>query len=384
MDLQHQQWTKDYQLFIYKNILSKAIPSVPGDSNVNTRRIKLVESEPMVVWIRAVTDRSVNPNQMGNYESLEYLGDLEMADHFSAMLLRKYPDIDEKTLTYLKNNKVWKNEQAKLSDSLGLSKFARTIFPMNISKKEDLLEALFGALRILGDKYFGLGQGSLLSYNMIEYLYGDMIINFDILKLKNAKEQFKEIADKLSWFTGKKTIDQFGIAKETLDPKTGALLGYRLIYSLNNLAREWLTTNKYKIKNRGVLADVTDKDKGLVETRGAIEAIDALKDLYNIDWNVADEYKSRKTKIPYSVALQKRMKQDGYAELTIQDNRSGLNVPVHPFMLQLIGVKADGTLDIILTVVKEVDITYKGFNRALYDVYLQKGKQPLGSILNLK
>ncbi len=384
MDLQHQQWTKDYQLFIYKNILSKAIPSVPGDSNVIARRKKLVESEPMVVWIRAVTDRSVNPNQMGNYESLEYLGDLEMADHFSAMLLRKYPDIDEKTLTYLKNNKVWKNEQAKLSDSLGLSKFARTIFPMNISKKEDLLEALFGALRILGDKYFGLGQGSLLSYNMIEYLYGDMIINFDILKLKNAKEQFKEIADKLSWFTGKKTIDQFGIAKETLDFKTGALLGYRLIYSLNNLAREWLTTNKYKIKNRGVLADVTDKDKGLVETRGAIEAIDALKDLYNIDWNVADEYKSRKTKIPYSVALQKRMKQDGYAELTIQDNRSGLNVPVHPFMLQLVGVKADGTLDIILTVVKEVDITYKGFNRALYDVYLQKGKQLLGSILNLK
>lgn len=372
-------WVQKYQAFIYKNILPKIVP--PNDI---TNRRKLVELEPMKMWIRAVTDRSFNPNQLENYESLEYLGDLEMATQFSAMVINKHPDIDEKTLTYLKNNKVWKHEQAKLSDSLGLPKFIRTIFPISISKKEDLLEALFGALRILGDKYIGVGQGSILTYNMIVYLYGDIIINFDILKLKNAKEQFKEIADKLSWFEGKKSIEMFGNMIEILDPKTSALVGYRLVYSLNILAKQWLTSHGKQIKNNGLLADVTGADKTIVESQAAIDAINTLKQLYDLDWNVADKIKTEQTEVKKSTALIRRMKEDNYIDFNIQDNRGNINDPVQQYIIQLIGLKSDGTKEIVLTVIKEINIAHKALIRTLYDLYIQRGKQPLGIIISIK
>ena len=374
------KWFSDYQKYIYTNILTIALPG--NDADTIAKRMTLVSTNPMKMWIRAVTDRSYNPNQAENYESPEFLGDYEMTNQFAAMLMKKYPDIDEETLTLLKNSQVWKYEQASLADKIGITKYILSIFPITVSTKEDVLEALFGIMRLVGDEYLGLGQGSIMSYNMVIHLYGNINKDFTRETLKNAKEQFQEILDRLDWFALKtKNLESFGKAIEIKDPRTSAIIGYELVYRLNNKAHRWLNTQGIEIKNAGIIASVKDKEKATILLKGAEEAVRNLKKYYNIDLNFVKEFKKKQTEV-YSIPLQNKMKQDVYVKLVIRSNQKS-NKLIKPIFNQLIGIKEDGRAEVILTTNKESDIAYKSSKQILYDIYIEKGKQPLNKVIRI-
>lgn len=379
MTTQVSNWLREYQVFIFTNILSKALPDT--DPNIISKRKELVKQEPMKLWIRAVTDRSYNPNQTENYESPEFLGDSEMANHFSAMVIKKHPNVDERTLTLLKNTQIWKYSQSEKCDNIGLSKFILSIFPINHSTKEDVLEALFGMMRIIGDQYLGLGQGSLMCYNMIESLYGNLNIDFSSQTLKNAKEQLRDIADKLDWFDEQKKLNVFGHPIEIKNKRTGALEKYKLTYKLPQKALFWLKTHNHTIQNQGVVADVEDIDKSVILFKGADTAVSNLKQFYNIDLNYAEEYKEKQHE-HYPQSLLNKMQQDDFIRLFIRDNKIAKK-PVRPIFTQLIGVKDNEKSEIIVTVKKDSDITFNAMKNILYDLYIKNGRQPLRNVITI-
>lgn len=364
-------WVEKYQEHLYLHIAPLVIPD--STENAVKLRKKFVNNESMKYHIRGVTHESFDPNQTKNYETPEFIGDSIMGLTYPQIYAEKFPNTDEETLTNLKSAKLWKNEQAKISRKLGLDQFIRSVIPITIDMREDVLEALFWSVMEIGNNIFGPGVGYVMCKNLMINLYSDSVVLIDAIDLKNPKALLKEIGDKLHWYDGPSTINAFGVPKENVD-KYQKVKKWRLVFRLTPRAQAWMHAHGKNIVNNGVLADVTNVKKKDAEDDGAIQALKNLKDLYDLDWRKADEYKIEPE---YSDDVKRQMKKDKFVNIEVIKHK---DIDYY----QLVGTKEDGTKSIALTVFNDTSATVTNVEGSIITRYGIIGSKPLGELIRLK
>lgn len=370
-------WLPKLQRHIFTDITPLLIGKSPDAVNL---RKKLVTEEAMVIWKKPYTHRSFNPNDSENSEPSEYVGDAIMGVNFAIILTTKYPNITAEVLTDLKNAKVWKYEQARIADDLGLAKYLRTNVPISVSDKEDILEGIFGALIQIGEIVFGdVGNGFVLCRNLMINLYGGMSYEFDTLKIKAPANQLKEIGDKLKWWKDKTgSVDEFGIARPLFD-QFKKTTGYELTYTLNSKAIRWLRSQGHEIINEGIIAHQTRDGKKDTKNAAIQEALINLKKYYGIDWVTAAQ--STRLVKEKDQGVLKRMERDGVINIEIErydkEEHNGMEY------YQLLGIKADRKKIILLTAVKDPTQGKINENIELINYYKNHGAQDPSTIIRL-
>ncbi len=363
-------WATEYQQHLYFHIAPIAIPDSTEDADELRKRF--VNNDAMPYHIRIVTHDSFDANQSRNLQTPEFIGDPIMGLIFSQLYAEKNPEIDQETLTNLKSAKVWKAEQAKLSQKLGLDKFLRSVVPISESIREDMLEAMFSAVMDIGNKFFAPGVGYVMCRNIMIYLYADVVVSFDPITIKNPKAQLKEIGDKLHWYDGAATIDAFGLPTKQKD-KFHKTTSWNLVYYLTPRAQAWMRAQGKDIVNKGILADVTTKKKDDVTNEAVIQALKTLKDVYGVDWHVANK---KKMNIEYSDDVKNQMKKNDYKTMEIVKFK---DIDYY----QLVGTKKDGTKEIALTILNETRATVENVKSSIITRFGILGKRPKTDIIKL-
>jgi dsRNA-specific ribonuclease len=138
-----------------KKIISTILPAITGDSDedsvITEKDLSDMYDASVSHWHAAFTDSSWNPNEGKNYEQLEKLGDSTAKLGLQENMVAVRPTISEHELTVAVNTILAKQEQARVSEELGLPKFLLSLYPdVNISETEDLFESFFGALYVMG------------------------------------------------------------------------------------------------------------------------------------------------------------------------------------------------------------------------------------------
>lgn len=378
-------WAQNLQSYIFDTITPLVILKSSNISDEWTPkelelRRDLVNESAMRIWILVFTHRSYNPNEEENLEPREFVGDALMGKIFSAALTATNPDITAESLTNLKNEKVWKKEQAKIADELGLAKDGRlhTSIPISIDDKEDLLEAAFGGLYAIGEKVVGEGNGDMLCRNFMIRIYDLGNLKFDPVKLRPEANQLKEIGDKLKWWAGETgSVKELGIAVPVKNAQ-GKTTGFTVTFTLPEKAQRWLTRNGKPIMNGGVIARQSAPQKSDANTAAIKEGLLNLKRYYGLDW--AEAARLSKLVSDRDDILSKRMRTDKVIEIELErfdPKRRGAEY------LQLIGVKEGGKRVILLTVVKDPSLGRINEKKAIVDLYRNNGSRPPGEIVRL-
>lgn len=161
--------------------------------------ILLGEQALLKYWIPAFTHSTVDPNN--HYQTIELYGDLAMNYIFGEILRKRFgSQINQENGTLLLNKYMSTNFQAELADYLELGYYFRKdqlIPDINIKIKEDLTEALFGALNVSCNDLFGEGFGFAYCYNLMNQIFSN--VDIDINVEKDPITQLKEIFDKKGW-----------------------------------------------------------------------------------------------------------------------------------------------------------------------------------------
>lgn len=371
-----KDWLKSYQTFVFTNVTVLAVPETSKDS-LEIRK-QMVSQSAMKIWIRMVTHSSFEPNNDSNYDPLEKFGDSIIKTTFESIVLPFYPNIDAQSLTNLEAAQLWRGQQSKLSDEIGLSKYLRSIVIINEHIREDLLEAMFGAIFFVGEEIIGHGNGFMMCYNATRNLYEDTIkkIDFSLYSKtvisKNPKQELKEIGDKLGWYSGKPSVKEFGSPVQVKN-KFGEVIYNEVTYTLPLNAITWLQANGYKILNDGFLASARTKESKDIENEIAIKTLQILKRDYNIDY----EFASYGKKKAFPTSVENKMKQDNIIDINIIKDKYSEHY-------QLIGNDSDNRRYILLTVINETRGTAQNVKNEIIALYGNEGKQPKGNIIKLK
>nr|QBK90620.1 MAG: ribonuclease III [Pithovirus LCPAC104] len=195
-------WETHLKNFIKNEILPIALDNEQVIS-------KLTNSKSMEVWKNVFTSSKWNPNNGENYELYEYYGDSVMRTHFDNYIIKKFPKISQEEATNLRIHYLSKIEQGKISGNLKLDEYVRTPIRKDTSLREDLLEALFGGLHMLGDSTFKLGMGNALTYNFFISIF-DKIGGIDLkFSFGDYKSKVKEIYDKTAWQKDLSSLEEY-------------------------------------------------------------------------------------------------------------------------------------------------------------------------------
>jgi dsRNA-specific ribonuclease len=188
----NMEWYEGLRSYLRDQVLPLVVKS-------EENRKKLVSDEAMKVWIICFTHESYNPNVGQNYEELELVGDHSMESNFMMYLYLNYPKMTRSDLSQLKSHYMSKPAQAQMSLKLGLNKWVRyRTININMHTFEDIIEAFFGGLHILGDQVFKFGAGNGLCYAMINWLFEDTPVDREYTKGK-PKTIIKETFEMLHW-----------------------------------------------------------------------------------------------------------------------------------------------------------------------------------------
>lgn len=145
-----------------------------------------------------------------NYELYETLGDSTLNKCIVWYLTRRFPQIKysssgNEVITELKKTAVSKGSYSKHLDTLGLSKFIRyrqlpytmgdkqLYITIDNSMKEDVFEAMMGALEDLIDSKIMIGTGYTVIYNILTSILDTMYISIDLNEIVDAKTKLNEV-----------------------------------------------------------------------------------------------------------------------------------------------------------------------------------------------
>nr|QBK89846.1 MAG: ribonuclease III [Pithovirus LCPAC101] len=281
-------WLKGLQNYIYESILSKSLSR--KDINYDDSRYKLVSGKGMEVFVKAFTHDTVEPNVINNYETLEELGDSSVDTAFTALLIKKFPDIEANVYSDMKNYYLAKTKQAELSNELGIPKWMRLTIPHDEGTMEDGLESVHGALFVVGERILGPGNGQLLNVNFVHNIYDMDNITIDILM--DPISQIKNIFEILHWFpSDQKQLDMDKI--ESIKKKSSSQWQFDII--IPEEGRDFIRNNKIGIfegKSRPILASQWGNNRNTAKKNAYLQAIDILNDEYGINIkNAKDIYK---------------------------------------------------------------------------------------------
>lgn len=330
---QEQEWAEGLQNYLYNVLLPLA------ETNPDFR-IKLVEEEAMASWIVAFTHESYNPNMVENYEEFEKLGDSVMKTTFYRYLMSRFEYLNKMQISQLGNYYVSKPVQAELAKKFGLVDWLRSGSQIDTHMAEDILEALFGALLLIGDQVYPMGNGYVLSYNLLVNIYNS--IEIDLIHARDPpKTEVKNIFDKLKFGSVIETWYESGYGNGT----SGT---YELLFPKS--IHEFILTNfKVDISKRKYVLAVVEGNTKKIAGNNAYK--DALKYLNIIgltlewvqeqnsesDYETAEEYKNSELRPSYEKAL-KKAKSKGFNLLYFNKTKKGSK----GCYVQLIGEEKNG------------------------------------------
>lgn len=294
-------------------------------------RAQLVDQNAMMVWMKAFTHESYNPNIGENYEEFEKLGDSVMKAAFIQFVMEKYPTAAKDQLSNLQMEYVSKPFQAKIANDLKLPLFIRSNIKTDMSSAEDLTESLFGALFTIADMNFRVGAGWVLARNLLINLYDSVDLDPNKVMINNVN-RIKEAFEKFKWGT---------VIGTTSSEGTFTTFTIRIPSSApNDLRAVGITLNDTII---GVGKGNTKKVAKLNAYKVAVENFTKFGILSYIDNLKKQEFNSPQF-LPYKEKAFEKMRRQGLVELTYNTVKKAQMVHI-----QLVGKMADGYMVPLLT-----------------------------------
>lgn len=378
-----KKWVSDLNKFLFDDILPQAIiPNFldlsPQDKVIqinNPKNLeiltKLTSPEVMDMWKMSFTSKRWDPNEDKNYEQLEYIGDSVMRLAFDTLVIEKHPQLKEAELTPLRIHYLSKAEQAKIATELKLHDFVRTPMSIDRSIQEDLLESLFGALYMIGNKVFKRGMGYGLTYNLLVSIFKTIKIDLQYVNssyvtlIKNIYEQGGwAIQDEIAKYEG---------------------------YEQNEVSKAWTVTLQYPpalakylklnsskgSKHDEYLIVETGFGKKLTKEKAYHLAYEKLRDEFKITTESAAKIaKERERNNPdlvsyYPDALN-RAEIEGFKDIYFPKASSF----GEDGYTQLVGIQTDDTKEVLATI--ERDPKHNEFESRAYllQLYSKFGRQP--------
>lgn len=168
-----------------------------------------------------------------NYERLEFKGDAVVNLLATMHIIKRFPDIVSKLwLMRLKFYFVSKPTLASIAVKAGFDSHIRMGFrlpeePTDVTRMsilEDVVEAFFGALTMLGDELFDTGTGLEISAKVIEPLLSEVVVKLTPEFIFDAKTLLKEVFDSQGWnFVDESFVRSFRERDDTGTPTGGTI-----------------------------------------------------------------------------------------------------------------------------------------------------------------
>ena len=331
------RWSEDLKHFLRTEMLPRVTTSKDAIE-------KMLAPEHFQLWERSFTDSTFDPNQEKNYEIVELLGDAVLENVYLRFINEAYPLLNESQLSELKMVHLAKQVQSQISMSLGMGKYVRTRVRLGAAIYEDVLEAFFGTLEIVGDAAFKKSAGYGLCFNLAVNLYKDIPIEAAHL-LANAKTLVKQAAERLriiqpgSHLPEDSVEDERGYVTFTISlPPNGITVLRNLGINIKNpiLARNVAKTKKMAGISAYKMALNTLNEIGV--TPEFIERVVNARDTTNAELK------------PYIDAIQTRLKLEGFSSYTLTEiYKKGREGSKGSKYLQLIGVRSTGEKKVLAT-----------------------------------
>jgi dsRNA-specific ribonuclease len=189
-------WMRDLQEFVFK-FLNKFLPE-------DTSK-KLVTAENMAYWFDVFTHKSVDLEN--NYETYETIGDkayaLNMVEFLYNYGNNKNVDISSDSITNFIKEYGSKNFLSSIGIGEAVYPWLRILKVAKESKdkksvnvKEDLVESIFGALYIIGNKT-KIGAGCFLANHYFNFIFKGFTLSNEILQKKDLKTNFNQIFEQI-------------------------------------------------------------------------------------------------------------------------------------------------------------------------------------------
>jgi dsRNA-specific ribonuclease len=339
-------WIKELQEQLHDVIAYMAIPG--STPSAETHRKDLVNRYAMEIWIKAFTHKSYDPNISENYDVLEFIGDRVLKTVFSKYMNYRFPRSTEDLLTKMETIYMSKMKQGQISSQLGLDKWIRTRFEMDVSVQEDLFESMFGAILQVGDEIIGSESGILIAYNLISAIFDGIDIDLETV-VSDPTTQSKELLEKLSLIEGGNQ-KPFGEATRVEN-------GYSMIIQFSPYAQQVIISDPEMLgmmqqsrfnMERDILAKETRSSKKATESAAYSKSIEKLAEI-----GFTREYSNKKKRrlnekswgIDWLNAVQKSQR-DGYKSIEFSTNLKGAHGINY---VQLIGIRPDGNKEILST-----------------------------------
>lgn len=347
---EHLQWLQSLQSFL-NTLLT---PILPKDEV----RYKYLGATQMAIWETAFTHETVSPSN--NYEDLEYLGDMVLKYVFPKYMMARMPHLSKSEYTELNVAYMSKMYQARLAQEMGLPQYVRVqgLDRVILNIEADSFESFFGALdRVTDTVVQGLGVNNC--YKMITHL-------FSTREIDETKGQGSAKTQVIQMFV------RFELPKprEIVEDNPGAYFTtFRVELPDENI--QFLRKYGVIVRDR-IIGQAT----GATKKEAEVEAYnDALRKLasYGITTKWAEDARvaidlNDPAVAPYVPAAKKRLAREGFARMYYFIPRK--TVTAAGAVVQLVGVRADGTQEVLVYVYADDRTTgYRGSKGSLMKVY---------------
>lgn len=315
------EWLVGLQRFVYSKI-------VPMTGLSKEQGLRLIDNSAMKIWVKAFTHISFKRNPGQNYETIEHLGDRVLNLTFTVFLSERFPNITDQEVSNLLGRYLSKSFQSQIGNYLGLQNWVRSNVDINIHVKEDLMEAMFGALFEIGEQAFLPGSGFdqpimvnklpkypsgyAICYNVTEQLFKDQIIDLRF-GFSQPKSMVKEIFEKVKW---RETRDIFQEIEQVSKRPNGTVV-YTLVFP--RLALEYLRSIGVLGPNDTILAQGEGRTNKEAQDQAYQNATEHLQRL-GITWEwateVGNQYELESPDLgPFYKEATKKAEQNGYKRI---------------------------------------------------------------------
>ena len=232
-------WSTRLQRFLYDNVLpliNKAFKSV-DDGIADSLKFVMVSDAVFDIWKRSFTHYSYEPNLDRNSRHLAFQGS-RLVEFYASQQLESRLTID----SYLRSVFVsaeWKMRHCRrISKSLRLSQYMRSLFQITDQIEEDLLDALVGAVSAIEERIRETEPDNRLqnlAMALCDRLYGDW---FDQIKNNSrdvstisAREELISLHEHLGW-TDTATFDLWELGRPKPIKKRGEIVSYEVKFEM--------------------------------------------------------------------------------------------------------------------------------------------------------
>jgi len=259
-DTEPDNWKLGLKQYLRDSILPLSFNQFPEELHDQILSV-LLNDENEHVWVKCFTHITYDPED--NYELLENLGDIAVQLGFGEFMREKIVNLTEGLASQYNNFFLAKKFLSSIGSALLVDKWVRSIIKVNISIKEDIVEAIFGAIMELGETKLAKGNGYKLCYGLVLSLYQN--VDFEMAKLKTDKTLYKEIIDRLHWGNISKNVEE----KNQL-----ANGNFQVFVKIPPEGRQWLAF--YKINLPEVIGTATASLVDIAWDKAYKQAMDTL------------------------------------------------------------------------------------------------------------